>query len=195
MYPDQRWYDSKPYTDGISQTIEAIIYDDGFTLFRSMSILYSPYSTTGFFRYVLLSLVILSLCVLIQPVSALIFLHNGSEITGDQIAVLIKSDTQGNSSSPFPIQFFYASTCGSCEGAEEYLHSLEKKNREIHIEFHNLIVQNPNEQLYNQYKTDYNRSDVHYPVLFLGEVGISGSSDIIWQTETLAQSYLKNKKR
>ncbi|MFH0966503.1 MAG: hypothetical protein V1862_02305 [Methanobacteriota archaeon] len=159
-----------------------------------MPILSSAYHSVGLSRYFLVTILFFSAFTGFQPASALIFLHNGSEITDVQVEDVINTDIHGKYINPFPIQFFYDSRCSSCKGAEEYLHYLEKKNPAMSIEFLNLINQNPNQQLYDTFKADYNRSDVHYPVLFLGDVGISGSSDIIWKTESLARAYLKDGK-
>ncbi|HWQ66993.1 MAG TPA: hypothetical protein VN372_08995, partial [Methanospirillum sp.] len=147
------------------------------------------YPMIELFRYLLLLLIFLSVSGCIGPVSAMIFLQNGSEITREDLSVFTPEEWDA-ARTPLPIQFFYNSNCGSCQVALEFLRGLEKKNPKISIAYHNLVIQDPNQQLYTQYKRDFNASDVPYPVIFLGDIGISGSSDIIGHTESLARSYL-----
>ena len=127
--------------------------------------------------------------------SATIFLQNGTEVSGDKIIETLNNS--GNvSPTPFPIQFFYNTHCGSCQDAIEYLTEFTKKNMDIKAQYHDLYNSSENNTIYNQYKEKFNNTtNIHYPVVFIGDVGISGSNDISNYTESLSTWYLMNKKQ
>lgn len=132
---------------------------------------------------------------MIQTGSATIFLQDGSEIPGEQLnEMMANSSIRYLFGSPFPIQFFYNAHCGSCQPAIEYLDEFSLKNPDIGIEYHDLNNSTENSTLFAEYSITFNRTQVHYPAVFLGNVGITGSDDIIAYTEPLSLWYQKNEK-
>ena len=92
--------------------------------------------------------------------------------------------------SPFPIQFFYSSNCGSCKDALKFLQSYERKNPSTRIEYRNLVYNGENRQLFTEYKNQFRHSEIPYPAMFIGNKGITGSSDIIHTADQLVKGYV-----
>jgi glutaredoxin len=134
----------------------------------------------------LLSIIFL---VTIQPAFGEIFLKDGTLVPPDSILETITNSSETASHNPFPIQFFFTSGCGSCNDARDYLKTFERKNPGIAIESHNLAYNAENRQLFTEYKTQFHNPDIPYPVIFLGNIGVSGSSDIIHHTKTIVAWY------
>jgi glutaredoxin len=102
------------------------------------------------------------------------------------------NNTSNISTSPFPIQFFYNSHCGSCKEAEEYLNGFMMKYPDMEVSYHDLHNSPTNNTLFDQYKAQFsNNSDIHYPVVFIGNTVIVGSADIGSWTESIATWYQK----
>jgi glutaredoxin len=136
-------------------------------------------------------LVLSVICITIQPGSATIFTPDGNEISGAHLIEAMNNATNV-SSTPFPIHFFYNTHCGSCQGAIKYLGNYSTKHPDITIQHHDLFNNTESFALYEEYKKQYNRSDLHYPVIFMGNIGIMGSEDIENYTELLALWYQKH---
>ena len=145
------------------------------------------YSNIRTLNFTLLLTVSLLCLVIIQPTVALVLLPDGTEVPKDQIQDVF-ADTPRNIS-PEPMQFFYDYDCQSCQQVLDYLKSFEKKNPEIGITHYNLAYPKENNILFNQQKGRYNTTKIHYPAVFIGDVSISGSSDIIHYTEPVAKGY------
>lgn len=126
---------------------------------------------------------------IIQSVAASVYLKDGSEVFGDSILNGVANSSLPDN--PFPFHFFYDHQCQSCQNALEYLHAVEKKNSNISIEYHNFALDKANQNLYSQYKSQFHNKKMFYPTLFLGNVALSGSTDIIHYTEPLANLYMK----
>lgn len=126
---------------------------------------------------------------LVSVCSGAIFLKNGVEISRDDIDDVIMNNFIAESDSPFPIQFFYSTNCGSCRDAREYLLSFQRKNPSVAVEFRNLVSNEENRGLLNQYKNQFNGIKVSYPLVFIGDFGITGSSDIIHVTDFIVKEY------
>ena len=130
----------------------------------------------------------------IQIVAASVYFEDGSEITGDKLFETM-NNTSNLSSTPFPIQFFYNTHCGSCQEAVNYLNEFVTKRPEFGVEFHDLYNSSTNSTTYDQYKAQFsNNANIHYPVVFIGNVAIVGSYDIASYTESLSDWYQKNSK-
>jgi len=126
---------------------------------------------------------------LIPACSGAIFLKDGTEISRDEVSCLTFNDPIEMTDSPFPIRFFYSSGCGSCKDAMEFLHSYERKNPSSRIEYRNLVSNGENRQLFTKYKKQFNHSKISYPAVFIGSIGITGSSDIIHMTDQVVMRY------
>ncbi|MBN1167710.1 MAG: hypothetical protein JXA44_11365 [Methanospirillaceae archaeon] len=135
------------------------------------------------------------LCILVMvwcttPGLADVFLRDGKVISGDAIFEIFTNTPAMKSEQPFPIYFFYTSSCGSCKDAREYLLSFERKNPSIPIEYRNLAFNGENRALFTPFKKEFHRPDISYPAVFIGNIGIAGSSDIIHHTDQIAKAYL-----
>jgi glutaredoxin len=130
----------------------------------------------------------------IQTGSATVFFQDGTNITGDKLIDTMNKSTN-LSLIPFPIQFFYNTHCGSCQEAVDYLNGFTSKYPGISVEYHDLYNSSLNNTMYDQYKTEFNNNtDIHYPVIFIGNVGIAGSQDIKLYTEPVSVWYQNNRK-
>jgi len=131
---------------------------------------------------------------LIQPGSAAIFSQDGTEIPGAHLIETMNNATNV-SPTPFPIQFFYNTHCGSCQAAIQYLDKFSTNHTDIRVEYHDLFNSTENSTQYNEYKTRFNKKDIHYPVIFMGNVAIMESGDITTYTEPLTLWYQANAKK
>ncbi len=150
----------------------------------------APRFPLRFFEYGLIILIM----VTIQPGSATIFSQNGTDIPGAQL-IESMNNASNVSATPFPIQFFYNTHCGSCQASIQYLNEFTTNHSEINVTHHDLYNNTESFALYEEYKKQYNRTDIHYPIIFMGNVGIMGSEDIATYTEPLTLWYQKNVKR
>lgn len=134
--------------------------------------------------------IILLLLFFVLPGSSLVILPDGTEVKKDQIPDFFSHPSLNMSKGP--LQFFYDYDCQSCQQTLEYLRSFEKKNPNIAIIHYNLAYPEENRGLFTELKNRFNTTKIYYPAVFIGDVVISGSSDIIHYTEPLAREYLKN---
>lgn len=140
------------------------------------------------------SLGILALLLAIQACSGTLFLQDGTELFADNVLDTM-NNTTNISQTPFPIQFFYNTHCGSCQASIEYLTEFTRTYPEVGVSFHDLYNNTTNLALYEQYRSRYARNDIHYPVIFIGDIGIMGSPDITSHTEPLTLWYQHAMKR
>ena len=139
---------------------------------------------------ILFKVSVLFILFLVPACSGAIFLKNGSEISRDEINDVIMNDLHTWRDSPFPVQFFYTTSCGSCRDAREYFMSFIRKNPSVPVEFRNLASNEENRGLLNEYKKQFSGIKISYPIVFIGDFGITGSSDIIHVTGQIVREYL-----
>lgn len=130
---------------------------------------------------------ILMVLLLIPVCSGAVFLRDGTDISRDAIGDRIHSSLYG-SPSPFPIEFFYSTGCGSCRDAREFFQSYQRKHPSVQVAFRNLVL-NENKELFNTYKNQFRYEKISYPAVFIGDIGITGSSDIIHATDVVVNGY------
>jgi len=154
-----------------------------------------PFQKSRIFFPGLIYLGVFIFCIgLIQPGSAAIFSQDGTEIPGAHLIETMNNATNV-SPTPFPIQFFYNTHCGSCQAAIQYLDKFSTNHTDIRVEYHDLFNSTENSTQYNEYKTRFNKKDIHYPVIFMGNVAIMESGDITTYTEPLTLWYQANAKK
>ena len=139
--------------------------------------------------YNLIFLLILISTFLIPTCSGTVFLKDGTEIPRDEVRNFMMNNSIYKTDSPFPIQFFYSSNCGSCKDALKFLQSYERKNPSTRIEYRNLVYNGENRQLFTEYKNQFRHPKISYPAVFIGNIGITGSSDIIHTTDQVVKGY------
>jgi thiol-disulfide isomerase/thioredoxin len=137
---------------------------------------------------------IMLIMLTVQPGSAAIFSLDEKEIPGDQLINSMNNATNV-SATPFPIQFFYNTHCGSCQAAIQYMDKFATNHTDIRVDHHDLFNNTESFALYEDYKKQFNRTDIHYPIIFMGNVGIMGSEDITTYTEPLTLWYQTNSKK
>lgn len=137
--------------------------------------------------------IILFILLIIHPVSAVVFFHNGTDISGAHLVDFLNNNTN-ISSSPFPIQFFYNTHCGSCISSIKYIENFTLSHPDTGVVYHDLYNNTESFALFEEAKKQFNRSDLYYPVIFIGDMGIMGSPDIINYTELLAFWYQQHNK-
>ena len=125
--------------------------------------------------------------LLIPACSGAIFLKDGTEISRDGIGDWIQNSP--GSDAPFPVEFFYSTSCGSCRDAREFLLSYQRKHPSVQVEFRNLVLNGENKELFNTYKNQFRYEKISYPAVFIGDIGITGSSDIIHATDVVVNAY------
>jgi hypothetical protein len=126
-----------------------------------------------------------------QPVSAAIFLMNGTELSQDKIPDFINTTVQGLIKNPAPLIFFYDYECQSCQQALDSVRYFEKRHPNAKITYYDLGDSEKNRDIFTKYKGDFNTTKIRYPAIFSGDLVISGSSDIVHQIELFAKGYLK----
>ncbi len=139
-------------------------------------------------HFLIFILVIISLS-LIPACSGLIFLNNGTVIEEGSLIDTIRNIPPAQSGNSPAIQFFYSSSCGSCKDAYKFLQSYERKHPSVHIEYRNLVYNGDNQELFTEFKKKFANQKISYPVLFIGNIGVSGSSDIIHHTDEIVNAY------
>ena len=129
----------------------------------------------------------------IQISSATVFFQDETEVPGDQL-IAAMNNASNISASPFPIHFFYNTHCGACQASVKYLEKFKVEYPDVAVEYHDLYNNTPSFALYEEYKKQFNRTDLYYPVIFMGNVGIMGNDDIASYTEPLTRWYQENLK-
>ena len=114
----------------------------------------------------------------ISSVSANVFYQNGTMIDPELLSETPESILTGVSGF-YPIQFFYSHSCGSCRDAIDFLRSLTRKHPDIPVNFYNLGSGDESRLLYHEYKNRYGGVRISYPVVFIGDIAITGSGDIV----------------
>ncbi|MDD1729817.1 MAG: hypothetical protein LUQ50_12195 [Methanospirillum sp.] len=127
------------------------------------------------------------LCV-IQPGAATIFSQDGSVIEGAHL-IETMNNMSNISDNPFPIHFFYNTHCGSCKRAVRYLQNFTLDHPDTTVEYHDLYNNTESFVLFENYKQEFHRQDISYPVIFVGNTGIMDSLDIELYTEILTLWY------
>lgn len=136
---------------------------------------------------------IIILASIIQPGSAALFYQNGSDISGAHMIDFL-NNISNTSDSPFPIQFFYNTHCGSCKPAVNFMDNFTVNHPDVTVEYHDLYNNTESFALYEEAKKQYNKSNLYYPVIFAGDIGIMGSNDIESYTDLLTLWYQKHTK-
>lgn len=135
-------------------------------------------------KYRKIPIIIIALCIflMISPSSGSLLYNNGTVVSSTDIKDSLGSyhpDTER----PSAVQFFYSSGCQSCKDVQEYMKTFERKHPDIQIEYHNLAYDSDNRELFTQYKREFQNFEISYPVIFIGNIGLTGSSDIIHNFE------------
>ena len=136
-------------------------------------------------------MILLLIQVIMQPVSASVFFLNGTEVIEDQIHNLNTNTSGVKPASPVQLDFFYDNSCQSCQGALNHVRFFQKRNPNIPITYYDLGYSKENNILFTQYKTRFNTTKIRYPTVFIGDIVISGSSDIIHNLEPLTKGTWK----
>lgn len=134
---------------------------------------------------------LLLIMLMIQPGMAIIFSQDGRDIPGAHL-IEAMNNASNISRTPFPIQFFYNTHCGACHASVKYLQNFTIAHPDVAVEYHDLFNNTRSFALYEDYKKQFNRTDLHYPVIFMGNVGIMESDDIEAYTELLTVWYQKH---
>jgi len=125
------------------------------------------------------------------PVSATIFLENGSNATESDLYNLTNSTiTVPGNISP---AFFFDPYCGACSPAEEYIETYVAAHPEIDLQMVNLSLGNESQDRLNAYYITYNREWMNIPVAFIGPMGLEGTDEIINNFEGLHSWYEEHK--
>ncbi|MFH0968331.1 MAG: hypothetical protein V1862_11680 [Methanobacteriota archaeon] len=135
-------------------------------------------------------LIFIGMSLLAFPVSATIFVQDGSNLTTLELYNLTNStkpvDNNGS------VVFFYDPTCSPCIPVHEYLVNYLSKHPGTNVEMVNLSKgQDAEDQMIVLYIT-HNREWMNTPVIFIGPIGMEGTDEIISGFEGVYRWY-KNK--
>ncbi len=141
---------------------------------------------------------ILLVCFLAHAGSASLILPDGTEVLKETIADSIPGIPAERlpvapSGAVIALDYFYDHECQSCRDSLTYLRDYARKKPQVNIRFHNLAIDTRNEELFNQYLDRFNTTKISYPVIFLGDIALTGSSDIIRFTDPILCRAWQNK--
>ena len=150
-------------------------------------------TTQSIYKYFIPGFAIVAVLLILanQPVSASVFLTNGTDVSQDRIPGIINTTVAGLIKNPVPLVFFYDRECQSCEQALESVRIFEKRNPNVRITYYNLGDSQKNRSLFTEYKGRFNTTKIRYPAVFVDEIVISGSSDIMHNIESFGRDYVK----
>ena len=109
-------------------------------------------------------------------VSGAVFLKNGSEVNETYPLPSIMS--YGNDTGEGAV-LFYNTHCGACHDVLDFLKNFTPEHPDLSIKTYDLYNNSDNRELFETYKTAYNRSKIYVPVVFIHDVGLEGSKIII----------------
>lgn len=122
----------------------------------------------------------LFLFALTSPVSAAIYLANGTEIPADALSSSLTTNP-----SPDPgfvpvgtVVFFTNSHCSACRQAKGYLANFSARHPEISLITYDLFDSPDNWRIFEDYKQKYHRNFFSVPLILVGNLSIEGSQDI-----------------
>jgi len=150
-------------------------------------------TTQSIYKFLIPGFAIVAVLLILanQPVSASVFLTNGTDVSQDRIPSIINTTVAGLIKNPVPLVFFYDRECQSCEQALESVRFFEKRNPNVRITYYSLGDSQKNRSLFTEYKGRFNTTKIRYPAIFADDLAISGSSDIIHNIESFARGYVK----
>lgn len=146
-------------------------------------------ATTTVQKYLLTGITALILLVcLTGMVSGSVYLKNGTEIIEETAAITILQDAN-TTAETLSIQFFYNIHCGACHSAIAYLEEYLGANPGVIIAYHDLFNSTENRELFENYKTEYNRQYAAVPIIFMGNAVLEGDYAIRTNLDPLVKGY------
>ena len=131
-----------------------------------------------------------AMALLFSPVSAEFFIK-GTDLTEDEfIEYLQTTEPEYVENS---IIYFYDPGCGSCIPAHEFLENYILENPDTEILMFDLTESEKNREMFDEKKTEFERSPVFIPVLYIGPVALEGFTEIEEFFEETYQWYIKSK--
>ena len=85
---------------------------------------------------------------------------------------------QNSGSGPVIIHFFFNPGCGACEKIHPIITAYEANHSEVQIQYHSLMGNQTNIELFKSYQEAYNISHAHVPILFMGDTYLMGEEVI-----------------
>lgn len=132
-----------------------------------------------------------TLVLLSSIASAGVFLKNGTDIIGDDPVRTILSDPN-TTAGDYSITFFYNTHCGACHLAMTYLTEYSAAHPDVVISSYDLFNSSESKVLFERYKSEYHRSYVSVPSIFIGNIGLEGEQAIRENFDPLVSWYEKN---
>lgn len=131
--------------------------------------------------------IFIGIFLFVLPTSGTIFYEDGSNLTPSVLKVLTNSTYAGEHNRS--VVFFYDSDCGACKPVEEYFATYLTKHPKDKIEIVNLSSGKKAEDRLNNLDILFHREWMNVPVVFVGPVGIEGTTDIIDNFESVYSWY------
>ena len=123
----------------------------------------------------------------ILPVGATIFAEDGSELTIEDLLVMVNTTKPGDNSAP--VVFFYDPECGPCIPVHDYLEKYLSGHPDVTVEMVNLSAVPEAEARMSDLYRHHNRDMMNTPVIFFGPMGLEGTDEIINDFEMLYHWY------
>ena len=146
-------------------------------------------SNTHYLSGFLAILILLGLCAAIFPVSATIFISDGTEIEETELFSLMDEPV----SDEIPrVLFFYDPDCGACEPVHEFLDTFLEDNPDTILESINIADGSEEMDRFTAMKNEFSREKVFIPVIYIGPVAFEGTEDIMTYFEDVYAWYMNN---
>lgn len=97
-----------------------------------------------------------------------------------------------SSESVLPVQFFYDSTCGSCEKVVPFIDGFAANHTGVTVEKYDIFQNKTNDDLFNSLKNSTGTTEAYVPVVFVGNLSIVGDEKIEKDLGTTVTSALAN---
>ncbi|NLV26110.1 MAG: cytochrome c biogenesis protein CcdA [Methanomicrobiales archaeon] len=120
--------------------------------------------------------------------SGSVYIKNGTEIYEENPYITILQDSN-TTPEDISVIFFYNTHCGACHTAMAYLDEYQKANPDVEISYYDLFNNTGTRELFEGFKSEYNRQYVSVPVIFMGNAVLEGNEAIRSNLDHLIKGY------
>jgi hypothetical protein len=125
---------------------------------------------------IITSFIFISLIIAFFPVSATIFIEDGTELDEQGLIQYLKEPAP-DFEKPGAI-YFYDPNCGACMPVHDFWDTYLKENPDVILEQVNLEEGADQMDRFKEFSQSYNREKTFIPLVYLGPVALEGTDDI-----------------
>lgn len=125
---------------------------------------------------VISSLFFISLVIFFCPVSATIFIEDGSEF--DKYDLLEYLEEPAPAFDEPVVIYFYDPYCSACDSAHDFLDSYLEDNPDTILEQINLEDGSDEMDMFREFSDAFNREKAFIPLMYIGPVALEGPDEI-----------------